>query len=270
MRYFLLVVEGAHDAAFFGLLLTQRHLRKVKFRSNVDPYWERLIPTQFPSNPKGKLDHVVRFPDIYTAGPEDGDISVAIVVAESDSKLVSELRAALEILDITQLRASAVVSDADNMGVNARVQQLLAELNQVNAEAVRDSVRGFPLTLPAAPGFANGAPRIGIHVLPDNNHAGTLETVLLDCAVTSYSSYRQPAIDFVEEIATSAPANLPELAPLRRGAGREKAAAGAIGNLLFPAASLAVAIERGNWLQPVLGTESGLIAARSFLDSLVT
>jgi hypothetical protein len=267
MRYFLLIVEGAHDAAFFGLLLGQRQLSKVKVRSEVDPYWGKLIPTQFPSNPNGKLNHVVRYPDIYAPETGNGDTSVAILVSDGDTKLVPEFRAALEILDISALQAAAIVSDADNMGVQARVDALLVDLNAANANAAGDSVPGFPVALPASHGFASGKPRIGIHVLPDNNQVGTLETILLDCAATSYPSYRQPAIDFVRGIDTSAPANRPELVPLRRGAGREKAAASVIGNVLFPTTSLAVAIERGSWLQPVLGTEPGLLAARNFLDS---
>jgi hypothetical protein len=64
--------------------------------------------------PGGSGDmNVVRFPDIYESGPENGNISVAILVADGDSRLVSELRAVLEILDISQLQASAIVSDAD-------------------------------------------------------------------------------------------------------------------------------------------------------------
>ncbi|HWZ44579.1 MAG TPA: hypothetical protein VNW97_13975 [Candidatus Saccharimonadales bacterium] len=64
MAYFLLVVEGVHDAAFFGLLLKQRQFSKVAFLSGIDAYWQKLIPTKFPANPQGRLDHVVSFPDI--------------------------------------------------------------------------------------------------------------------------------------------------------------------------------------------------------------
>jgi hypothetical protein len=196
-------------------------------------------------------------------------VSIAIKVAGGESQLVPELQAALEILDATRLRAAAIVSDADDLGATDRVVQLLEGLKRLNAEAVKDSVPGFPLALPTNPGFADGTPRLGIHILPDNNVLGTLETVLLECAVTSYPRYSQPAIDFVATIDNAAPADLPELRSLRHGAGRQKAAAGVIGNLLFPGYSLSVAIDRGTWLRSAIGTEPGLVAAYGFLDSLL-
>lgn len=269
MAYYLLVVEGAHDAAFFGRLLRQRNFNKINLLSDVDSYWKKLIPTQFPADTRGRLDHVVSFPDIYELTVRNQRASIAIQVAGGESKLVPEFQAALEILDITRIRAAAIVSDADDLGVTDRVARLLDGLNRINAESVRNSVAGFPLVLPANPGFAGGTPRVGIHVLPDNNALGTLETILLECAATSYPRYKQPAIDFVTLIDTTCPAGIPELEFLRRGSGRQKAAAGMIGNLLFPGFSLSVAIDRGSWLEPVVGAETGLVAANGFLDSML-
>ncbi len=269
MPYFLLVVEGAHDAMFFGVLLKQRGLTKVKLRADVDPYWEKLIPTTFPANPKGQMDHLVRYPDIYESPDTNNRRSVAIIVAGGDDQLVREFQDALEILDISQLKAAAIVSDANGIGVTARLEQIVAKLEAVSHEETRNFVPGFPLNLPHNPGFADGNPRIGIHVFPDNVNAGTLESVLLDCAATSYHRYRQPAIEFVNAIDQACPAVLPELQSLRGGSGRQKAAAGIIGNLLFPGSALSVSIEKGNWFDPVTNTEPGLVAARTFLDSLL-
>lgn len=269
MPYHLLVVEGAHDAAFFGQLLRQRQFEKTLMRNQVDPYWDKLIPTQFPTDPKGKLDHVVKYPDIYESAVQGSEASVAILVANGDSRLIPEFQAALEILDVTQLRSAAIVSDADDVGVPARVTQLLEGLAAISAEGIKNSLPGFPLTLPAAPGVANGAPRIGIHIFPNNVDNGTLETILLDCATTSYSAYRRPAVDFVAQVDASQPAGVQELRSLRRGAGRQKAAAGVLGNLLFPGYSLSVAVDRGSWLAPVTGNEVGLVAARNFLGEML-
>jgi hypothetical protein len=269
MPYFLLVVEGAHDAAFLGSLLQRRGHRKVQLRSEVDSYWEKLIPTTFPANPKGRLDHVVRYPDIYESPDKNDTRSVAIMVAGGDSQLVREFQDALDILDIPQLRAAAIVSDANGIGVATRVAQIVAGLEHISDEGAKNLVPGFPLVLPRAPGFVEGNPRIGIHVFPDNVNAGTLETVLLECSVTSYSRYTQPAIDFVNSIDESCPPALAELQALRSGSGRHKAAAGIIGNLLFPGSALSVSIDRGSWLDPVTNAEIGLVSVRGFLDSLL-
>jgi len=267
MPYFLLVLEGAHDAAFFGTLLRYQGFERVKLRSEVDTFWEKLIPTQFPADPKGRLDHVVRYPDVYEF-PGENRRSVAIIVSGGDSRLVPEFQVALEILDISRLRAAAIVSDANDIGVAARLAQILDGLTEVNTDGTDNAVPGFPLTLPHAPGFADGNPRIGIHILPDNVSAGTLETILLECAITSYPRYRQPAIDLVALINQSCPLDLAELQSLRRGAGPHKATVGIIGNLLFPGSALSVSVDRGSWLDPVTNTEVGLVAARRFLDSL--
>jgi hypothetical protein len=269
MPYSLLVVEGAHDAAFFGQLLRQRTFRKIQMRDEVDPYWAKLIPTQFPADPAGRLDHVVKYPDIYESQAQGKNESVAILVANGDSRLIPEFQAALEILDVLQLRSASIVSDADDIGVPARLTQLLEGLAAVSTEGTKNSLPGFPLTLPNAPGLANGAPRIGIHIFPNNVNNGTLETILLDCASTSYSAYQKPAVDFVAQIDASQPAGTQELRALRRGAGRQKAAAGVLGNLLFPGYSLSVAVDRGSWLAPVKGNEVGLVAAQNFLDALL-
>jgi hypothetical protein len=269
MPYDLLVVEGAHDAAFFGQLLKQRHFQKTLVRNQVDPYWDKLIPTQFPADPAGKLDHVVKYPDIYEFPAQGNKVSVAILVANGDSRLIPEFQAALEILDVTQLHSAAIVTDADDVGVPAKLTQLLEGLAAISTEGTRNSLPGFPLILPTAPGLANGVPRIGIHIFPNNVDNGTLESILLDCAATSYSAYQKPAVDFVTQIDASQPGGAQELRALRRGAGRQKAAAGVLGNLLFPGYSLSVAVDRGSWLAPVKGNEVGLIAAQNFLDAML-
>jgi hypothetical protein len=265
MAYFLIVVEGPHDAAFIGRLLAENGLTKVRLRNSVDDYWAPLIPTQFPANPQGRLDHVVRFPDIYeTADPHL--TSVAIAVAGGDSRLIPEVQASLEILDVALLGGVALVSDADDIGVDARFQRLNDGLNRVNAESVADELRGFPLILPPAAGSVSaGAPRVGIHIFPDNKHEGTLERVLLECGKTSYAPYCDPAIEFVNTIDASRPQNVAELENLRAGSGRDKAAAATVGGILFPGSSLAVSIEQGSWLNPLSGTEVGVASARSFL-----
>src|SRR5205809_5639975 len=154
MAYFLLVVEGPHDAAFFGQLLKQRGLRKVGLRREVDPYWEKLIPAKFPADPQGRLDHVIKYPDIYESQAGARQISVAIAVAGGDSKLISEYQSALEILDITRLRSAGIVSDADKSSAAERTAGLVNDLNKINTEGTGNSLPGFPLTLPQGPGVA--------------------------------------------------------------------------------------------------------------------
>ena len=87
MDYSLIVVEGPQDAAFVGVLLKERGFKKTKLRNEVDPFWDPLMPKQFPANPQGRLDHVVKFPDIYTN--KDPQQSVAVAAAGGSGLLAA-------------------------------------------------------------------------------------------------------------------------------------------------------------------------------------
>ncbi len=164
MAYHLIVVEGAHDAAFIGILLRERGLHQVRLRAEVDVFWTRLIPTQFPANLKGRLDRVVKFPDFYsdsTIPPK----SVAVAVAGGFDLLKQELQADLDTLDLTQLTGVAVIADADEVSPDQRLADLLRQLSEVNRDGSINQVDGFPLTLPNSAGVQNGpGPRVGVYV----------------------------------------------------------------------------------------------------------
>jgi hypothetical protein len=270
MNYYLTVVEGAHDAALVGVLLKERGFERVQSRAKVDPFWGSLIPTQFPSNPQGRLDHVVKFPDFYENRTTNPEQSVAVAAAGGYDKLIVELQASLDALGASGLSGIAVVADADDVIPAQRFGEIQARLNKVSEEGETNKVDGFPLIVPAVPGFANGPnPRLGVYILPDNLKTGTLETLLLECATASYAPYHKPAVDFVSAIIASRPPDTPELRPLRSNSGGQKATANIIGNLLHPGCSLGTAIERGNWLQNLTGTEIGIELVRQFLGDML-
>jgi hypothetical protein len=266
MDYFLVVVEGAHDAALVGKLLAERGFTKVRQVGQIDPIWAPLIPKVFPA--QGQLEHVVKYPDMYTSVTLAQ--SVAVAAAGGFSQLLPELQASLDILAIADLKGIAILGDADGAPALDRFRQVGTALNSLNQRGVTNSIPGFPLALPTVTGmFAAGPPRLGVFILPDNVRTGTLETLLLECAVTSYAAYHQSAGDFVAQVDRVVAPGAPELRALRRANGREKAVAGAIGNVLFPGSNLSVAIERGSWLHPLTGAEPSIIAIRKFFADLL-
>jgi hypothetical protein len=270
MEYFLLVVEGAHDAALIGSILTARGFRKTELLRDVDHFWKALIPTKFPNNPQERLDHVMHFPDLYTNRAGKGR-SVAISVAGGYSRVMDEFQTGLNGLRRVQdLAGLAIVADADTVQPAVRFAEICERVAAVNNEGVENHRDGFPLALPAAAGEITAArPRFGIYILPNNADPGTLENLLLECAASSYRPFFQPTIDFIDRI-DAGHQNGPELAELRKPNGKLKAAANILGNLLVhPGCSLSVAISRGAWFDGLEGTERGIQAVIRFLENLI-
>lgn len=262
------IVEGPHDAAFIGMELRRRGFQQVDKLDEVDEFWRDLIPKVFPAGLR--LEHVVRYPDIYSL-PGTAD-SWAVVVAGGDARLLSELRATLEILDGSQLTGICVLADADDHPAAHRYSQLtngLVALNNQHSpggtESGTSGLPGFPLDIPAIGDVTKGKLRVGLYVLPDNNGSGTLDQLLLECAQTSFASIFQGSIDFVDATDVAVAAD-ERFKGLRKPSGKKKAAAGVIGNVLFPGSSLSVAIDRGNWDQPLSGGEVSINAFRAFFE----
>lgn len=270
MKYHLAVVEGPHDASFFGVLLRELGFDKVESVTDVDTFWDGLIPRVFPTGKR--LEHVVRYPDMYTRSGADPR-SVAVSVAGGDSRLLSELRVALEILDVTSMSGVCIVADADDQNAAHRFAQLFAGLTALNGshgpggkEGGAAGVPGFPLALPAAAGdIAAGRPKVGIYILPDNAQPGTLDDILVACAASSMPSLCAPAKALVAAVDSNGTAGDPVLKPLRKPSGRLKATAGIIGNVLHPGSATSASVERGPWLQSATGHEIGLSSLRSFI-----
>jgi len=262
----LAVVEGPHDAAFIGVELKGRGFVRVEKLDEVDDFWRDLIPKVFPAG--AKLEHVVRYPDIYSL--PDTDDSWAVMVAGGDSRLLSELRVALESLDASRLNAICIIADADDQPANHRYGQLtkgLVALNNMHMPGGTESgtagLPGFPLDIPTIANVTSGAIRVGMYVLPNNSDPGTLDHLLLECAQTSFASIYQSSVDFVEAAAIAVAADN-RFKGIRKPSGKNKASAGVIGNILLPGSALSVAIDRGAWDKPSSGAEVSLNIFRAF------
>ncbi|RZF64327.1 hypothetical protein EWE75_11235 [Sphingomonas populi] len=272
MQRFLVIVEGPHDASFLGVELRERGFKKVESLEDVDVFWRILIPKIFPSS--NKLTHVVAYPDIFrkAAVPEQ---SCAIVVAGGDSRILSECRAVLETLDGSQLDGICLVADADDNSAEHRHIQLCRGLEALNVthgpggkEGGTSGLPGFPLPIPAFGAIGPGKPKVGLFVLPDNDRPGTLDTLLIECARTSFSAVVAHAETYVVA-ANAAVADDGRFKALRKPSGQVKAMAGVIGNVLLPGSALSVAIDRGAWHNPRKGDEKSLNAFRAFLDAFL-
>jgi hypothetical protein len=268
MTHSLLVVEGAHDASFFGVLARARGYSQVRALSGVPDFWLPMIPRRYPLEPGENLDRVIRFPEVYV-GPDSNTLGV--IVAGGQDRIPSSLRIPLERLGTDSFSGIGIVLDTDHdLTVQGRFNAFLAKLFELNRDAEAEGVSGFPLSLPAAPGIVGtGTPRIGIHLFPDNGRQGLLETVLLECAAAEHPLLERSTSVLVRYIDRKTPPGAKSLQRLRSASGRAKAQAGMIANIMQPGASLAVSIQTGGWLDGSAETTPGVLAADRFLASVL-
>ena len=267
MTHSLLVVEGAHDASFFGLLLRAKGYQRSVILPDVPDFWKPLIPRRYPVDPEGRLDRVIRLPDVYCLS---GDDTVGIQVAGGENRLVASLTTALERLGIENFAGVGIVLDTDHeKTARERFAAFVKQLEALNESAVAEGVSGFPLLLPAVAGrAAAGVPRVGVHLFPDNNRQGTLETILLECVRDEHPLLTRAAGTLVMYADRKSPSVSPPLRRMRRASGRAKAQAGILANLLHPGASLAVSLHDDNW--GITGVNSAAVrAASDFLAEIM-
>lgn len=254
MKNFVFVAEGAHDVSFLGKLLTGRGFTKITDFDDVPEEWKNLYPTRFPWN-EPVIERVARFPDLF----KRDEIVVGLLNSGGDSKLVSNLRKALNVLVPKNVEVAVIFSDADKNPASTRFISLKKELTKLNSEAMADGEPGFPIVVPSEIKKIEGSkPAIGIFIFPDNSVCGSLENILFSCAEQTHPEVAAKACSMVTTLDSDMDASHGSLKELRKGRGKEKATVGIIANILKPGTSLAVAIEQQKMI-PEIDTAPDLV-----------
>lgn len=240
MRNFIFSTEGAHDVSFIGKLLARRGFKKVNDFAHLPAEWKPLFPTKFPWNGSA-IERVARFPEIFAKD----DIAIGLLNSGGDSRLIPELRNALDMLGPGNVERAIIFSDADNDPASARFTSLVNALSDLNTQAVLEKAPGYPIPVPAKIASLEGkSPEIAIFVFPDNSQAGTLEDILLECSKSTHPDLSCGAQKFVSDLDAGLGKDHESLKKMRRGLNKNKSVMGAIANVLKPGSSLAVAIEQ--------------------------
>jgi hypothetical protein len=141
-----------------------------------------------------------------------------------------------------------ILADAD-FEQSARKQ--FDSLVEKMARELADS--DLELDLPSQPGVLTAdPPRLGIFVLPNNQTQGTLEDLLLACAEKAYPSLLASAKAWIEPLDTADHVVFPKREDRRefsKPAGKAKAIAGCVANVLKPCKSIQVSIQDNEWLR---------------------
>lgn len=254
----LIVTEGAQDVTFLQCVLCGAlACAPVKLTADVPPELRDIIPKSFPNNAKGDFTVRVRVPCILRRDGAGGRDWIVISDAGGTGAVGEDLAAH---------RGSAIRWTAVGVMVDADGTQPA----QVFAGVVR-SLRRSDWPEPSEAGVVHrGTPRTGVFVLPDNRSTGTLEDVLSDCADVNYPSLLAAGREFVAGARTVVTA-LPnrEGSRLRKRAGPQKAALGALSNLLRPGLPMQASLQETRWL-----TDAALQVPRvrelvAFLEALL-
>ena len=99
-KYCYILTEGAQDIAFLIKLLKYDGMKQIEKRSNVDPFWNDLIPTTFPHN--DELNRQVPVPKFL----EGNGVSIALQGAVGDTQLVETIQEDLALLPSEKLLGS--------------------------------------------------------------------------------------------------------------------------------------------------------------------
>lgn len=277
MKQSVLIVEGPHDAAFFGHLVQRIGYLLIENMNDIPEQWKSF----FPKNPmklnkeiknktenNDKLQRVNSFPDIYKS--DAGDLFI-IIVSHGDGNIIGNLDVCIEYITKRKITAIGIVIDADKEKTAAeRFELYKKKLRKLNSKRIKEGVPDYPLPLPERIGeVLAGPPKIGIHVFPDNADPGALETVLLECAQSNAPHLHDCAANTVKHVADNHPDSV-ELEEFRKPMGPEKATAGIIANLLYPGTSLAVSLNKSDvWLRGDVLNHPAVQQADAFLQALL-
>lgn len=247
------VVEGPQDVELLAKMLRPSGLRRVQQYDDLDPVWRRIVPRAFPVD--GDLLRRVPVPAFFAG---EG-LSVAVHAAGGIGRVAEVARKTWANLD-EEPEGFGVVVDADDEDVRSRWSIVSADL------PVDD--------LGSGPGqVGDGPPRAGIFVLPDNAAAGTLESVLLDCAGLAYPSLLAGARGWIDGLDPADPTvflNREERRDFAKPFGRDKAIVASIASVLRPGKAVQVSLQDNRWLTaPDALALPSLVALKGFVDAVL-
>ena len=250
-----LVVEGQLDVEFIERLLRLDGLEPVRLKSDLDPFWDVLVPTTFPI--ADDLLRRVPVPRFLQSASH----SIAVHSAGSITRLVQTYQEDFALLPAGGVQGVGFILDADTQ--RSPAERFGAFRNEL--AALPDAPR-----LADGPGIIQpGPPRSGVYVLPDNRSAGTLENLLLACGGVHYAGLLHDAQAFVDRLDRNG-LNSDDLEEFRKPAGVNKAIVSSMASILKPAKSLQISLHDNRWLDAqVVQSIPALQAFRQFIIELL-
>jgi hypothetical protein len=253
------VVEGPQDVEFLARILeADKFEKKVKMADLRDEFCKRLITTLFPH--QDDLHKRVPNPMFLSNGSK----WVAIQSAGGHTGIVKLVRAALfNLQDLPGcLAAIGIVRDADDSAPPQQLARISAELQTIG------DIPNVTLEVPGIAGaIADGTPRLGVYVLPDNDDRGTLDTLLLECGQAVYPGLISGAQLYVNGVYIGK-LDGQDSRMIEKPFGKPKAIVACAANILKPGMSIATSIDQNRWLSEESRKLPRVAAIAKFLKNL--
>lgn len=227
MKYYFVVVEGAHDEAILAKMLKIMGFKERTDISEIDPFWQGLVPKNFPY--RNRINERVPVPSIFSKGNQ----SVSIYSVGGQDQLVPSISLSLSnTIDANKLSGLAIICDADELPPLTKFSHLKNALIQEEELWLKEQ-----FSTVKRPGELFGKkPAMGIFILPNNEEQGTLETLLVEGAQTSYPKIHQGATSYLNKLPS-------EYTDSWNASKKGKALVGIIGNVILPGRSNQVVIK---------------------------
>ena len=255
-----IAVEGQHDVEFVcGLLEPEGFQKEVLVERLDETFGRRIISTKFPH--EGDLHK--RVPNPMFLRRNDDWIAVQAAGGETP-ELVRRVRNVMDTLRPFPgtLSTIGIIRDADDSVAADQLSAMLEETPKI-AE-----IEGYSLNLPANPGeIAEGSPRFGIFIFPDNAGQGTIEDLLIECGRAVYPNLIQGAKTFVDGVDLNL-LDAKDKSLINKPAGMKKAVVACAANILKPGMSIAASIDQNRWLSEMTLALPRVRALADFLRRL--
>lgn len=256
-----LAVEGPQDSEFIAKLLKKLGFKKVAMLHELEGiFCQRLLNRNYPVDG----DLYARMPTpMYMRRNNDW---VAIRSAGGDTpKLLTALTTALQTLrpQPSAIDAIGVIRDADDKSAKECFSGFIKDF-----QAIKD-IEGFNIQLPSSPGvIAEGSPRFGTYIFPDNSTSGALETLLEECGGVVYPDLMQGARSYVAGVDVKK-LDGKDLQLFNKQHGRQKATVACVADILKPGMSIQVSIDQNRWICEMTEGLPRIAKLSAFLSDLV-
>ena len=232
-KYGYLVVEGPHDVEFVYRLLSPFGFARVQMESDLDAFFQPLIPRKFPHG--GDLQKRVPVPLFL----QNSTHAIALHSAIGDSRLVETVEENSVAIDYQDVTGIGIILDTDKeVPASDRYAAIKNEMSK----------KGY--ALPGSPGTVAGSnPRLGAFVLPDNASQGNLEDVLLECATAAFPNLLASAQTHVTNALNDNSFKDDRREDLGKTPKFNKALVGAIATTLRPGRAVQTSIQDNIWLR---------------------
>jgi len=255
-----IAVEGQHDVEFVcGLLEPQGFRKEVMVERLDETFGRRIINTKFPY--EGDLHKRVPNP-MFLRRADDW---VAVQAAGGETPvLVRRVRSVMETLRPFPgiLAAIGIVRDADDSPATDQLVAMLDEIGQIT------EIEGYAVKIPMNPGeIAEGSPRLGVFVFPDNAAKGTIEDLLIECGEAVYPNLIEGATTYVNGVDLDV-LDAKDKSLINKPAGTKKAVVACAASILKPGMSIATSIDQNRWLNETTRARPRVRALADFLKML--